>query len=197
MTKLLSLRQQGVARFAQAFQSGAALLRQLAQNLTIPCATHPRMETEMNIVHEFAACSADELKALLDGGSLTVYSVARPVTADQPVERSGTLATFTFASPAFTAASDDIENPVFIANPVAANSVGTPGFARARKADGTVIADFSAGPGDREIKFSEVSFSQGAPVRITTFKFMPEGGWPERPEYYATRPRNGFAMPRT
>jgi hypothetical protein len=151
----------------------------------------------MNVAQDFAACSADEMKALLDGGSLTVYSVARPVTADQPVERSGTLATFIFASPAFAAASDGFENPVFVANPVSASSVGTPGFARARKADGTVIADFSAGPGDREIKFSEVSFSQGAPVRITTFKFMPEGGWPERPEYYATRPRNGFAMPRT
>jgi hypothetical protein len=151
----------------------------------------------MNVAQDFAACSADELKTLLDCGSLTVYSVARPAAADLPVERSGTLATFTFASPAFAAGSDGVENPVFVANPVAANSVGTPGFARARKADGTVIADFSAGPGDREIKFGEVSFSQGAPVRLTTFKFMPEGGWPERPDYYATRPRNGFAMPRT
>ena len=151
----------------------------------------------MNVTQDFTACSVDELKALLDGGSLTVYSVARPVTADQPVERSGTLATFTFASPAFAAASDGIENPLFVANPVSANSVGTPGFARARKADGTVIADFSAGPGDREIKFSEVSFSQGAPVWLTAFRFMPESGWPERPEYYATRPRDGFAMPRT
>jgi hypothetical protein len=151
----------------------------------------------MNVAQEFTACSPEEMKALLDGGSLTVYSVARPAAADLPVERSGTLATFSFASPAFAGASDGIENPVFVANPVSASSVGTPGFARARKADGAVIADFSAGPGDREIKFSEVSFSQGAPVRITTFKFMPEGGWPERPEYYATRPRNGLAMPRT
>src|ERR1700758_3003987 len=115
----------------------------------------------MNVAQDFAACSADELKTLLDGGSLTVYSVARPAAADLPVERSGTLATFTFATPAFAAASDGIENPLFVANPVSANGVGTPGFARARKADGTVIADFSAGPGDREIKFSEVSFSQG------------------------------------
>jgi hypothetical protein len=192
MTKPLSLRQQVVARFAQALPLHPTLSPQLAQNLKIPFATHSRKEIEMNVARDFAACSADELKVLLDGASLTIYSVARPATADQPVERSSTLATFTFASPAFAAASDAMENPVFVANPVAAGSVGTPGFARARKADGTVIADFSAGPGDREIKFSEVSFSQGAPV-----KFMPEGGWPERPEYYATRPRNGFAMPRT
>ena len=151
----------------------------------------------MNVTSDFASCSQDELKALLDGGTLTIYSVARPITADQPVERSGILATFTFASPAFGAASNGLENPVFTVNPVAASSVGTPGFARARKADGTVIADFSAGPGDREIKFSEVSFSQGAPVKLTTFKFIAEGGWPERPEYYDTRPRTGYPMPTT
>ena len=151
----------------------------------------------MNVALDFIECTVDELKALLDGGSLTIYSVARPITADRPVDRSGILATFTFASPAFGAASDGIENPIFAANPVAATSVGTPGFARARKADGTVIADFSAGPGDREIKFSEVSCSVGAPVRLTTFKFTTEAGWPEKPEYYDTRPRPGFAMPKT
>ena len=151
----------------------------------------------MNVTLDFAACSLDELKALLDGGTLTIYSVARPLTADQPVERSGTLATFTFASPAFGAASDGVESPIFAANPVAASSVGTPGFGRARKADGTVVADFSAGPGEREIKFSEVSFSQGAPVKLTTFKFIAEGSWPERPEYYDTRPRTGYPMPAT
>ncbi len=83
----------------------------------------------MNVTTDFVACSLDELKALLDGGTLTVYSVARPITADQPVERSGVLATFTFASPAFAAAADGAENPVFAANPVPASSVGTPGFA--------------------------------------------------------------------
>lgn len=151
----------------------------------------------MNVTQDFTACSLDELKGLMDGGTLTVYSVARPITADRPVERSGTLATFTFASPAFGAASDGIEAPVFAANPVPASSVGTPGFARARKADGTVIADFSAGSGDREIKFSEVSFSQGAPVKLMMFKFIAEGGWPEQPEYYDTRPRTGYPMPTT
>lgn len=151
----------------------------------------------MNVTLEFVSSNQDELKALLDGGSLTIYSVARPLTADQPVERSGILATFTFASLAFGAASDGVETPSFAANPVPASSVGTPGFARARKADGTVIADFSAGPGDREVKFSEVSFSQGAPVKLTAFRFIAEGGWPERPEYYDTHPRTGYPMPAT
>jgi hypothetical protein len=154
------------------------------------------VEIDMNIALAFADCSVDEFKALLDGGTLSVYSVARPITVDRPVDRSGLLATFTFASPAFAPASDGLEKPIFAANPVAASSVGTPGFARALKADGTVVADFSAGPGDREIKFLEVSCSHGAPVTLTKFKFIPEGGWPEKPEYYDTRPRSGFALPR-
>jgi len=149
----------------------------------------------MNVTTELSGLSLDELKALLDGGTLTIYSVGRPIAADEPIERSAVLATFTFATPAFAAAADGVENPSFAANPVPASSVGTPGFARARKADGTVVADFSAGPGDREIKFGEVSFSQGTPVRLTSFKFIAEGGWPEQPEYYQTRPRSGYPMP--
>jgi len=149
----------------------------------------------MNVASEFTSCSEDELKALLAGGTLTVYSVARPVTADRAVDRSDVLATFSFASPAFDAAAVAGETPKFAANPVPAGSVGTPGFARACKADGTVVADFSAGPGHREVKFAEVSCSQGAPVKITSFTFLAEGGWPERPDYYDTHPRPGFAMP--
>lgn len=151
----------------------------------------------MNVAPDLAQLSLDELKALLDGGTLTVYSVARPITADLPVDRSGELAKFTFASPAFGAPGDDgLETPNFAENPTPATSVGTPGFARACKADGTVVCDFSAGPGDREVKFAEVSCSQGAPVKVTKFKFIAEGGWPEKPEYYSTRPRSGYALPR-
>lgn len=148
----------------------------------------------MNVASEFANCSLDELKTLLDGGSLTVYSVARPASADIPVDRSGTLATFTLAAPAFGPSVDGLEAPLFAANPVPASTVGTPGFVRARKADGTVVADFSAGPGDREIKFSEVSCSVGAPLHLVKFTIK-QGDWPERPDYYETRPRSGYPMP--
>lgn len=151
----------------------------------------------MNIANEFISCSTDELKLLLDGGTLAIYSIARPHSADAPVERSVLLATFTFDAPAFGEPSEGLETPLFKANPIAAGNAGTPGFARASKADGSVVADFSAGPGDREIKFSEVSFSQGVPVQITAFKSFAEGGWPERPEYYDTHPRAGYAMPKT
>jgi hypothetical protein len=148
----------------------------------------------MNLAAEFANCSLDELKELLSGGTLTVYSVARPATADIPVDRSGVLATFTFASPAFGPSSEGAEAPLFTPASVPASTTGTPGFARARKADGTVVADFSAGSGDREIKFAEVSCSPGAPVKVIKFTIK-QGDWPERPDYYGTRPRSGYPLP--
>lgn len=148
----------------------------------------------MNLAAEFAKCSLDELKELLNGGTLTVYSVARPATPDIPVDRSGVLATFTFASPAFGPSAEGAEAPLFASGSVPASSTGTPGFARARKADGTVVADFSAGSGDREIKFAEVSCSPGAPVKVVKFTIK-QGDWPERPDYYGTRPRSGYPLP--
>ncbi|MFG1461898.1 hypothetical protein V5F77_03280 [Xanthobacter sp. DSM 24535] len=150
----------------------------------------------MNVAEEFAQASLEEVKAALAGGTLTIYSVARPLTADRPVERSGILTTFTFASPAFGPEDEGVEKPLFVVDAVPAVTVGTPGFARARTADGKVVADFSAGPGDREIKFAEVSCSVGAPVRVASFRFVSEGGWPERPDYYDSHPQPGYSMPR-
>jgi len=149
----------------------------------------------MNIVQAYAGKTADEVKSALDGGTLKVYSVARPSSPDLPVDRSGILVTFTFALPAFGAPKDGVESPAFVENPVPAEQVGTPGFARAFAADGTVVADFSAGSGAREIKFAEVSCSQGAPVKVTKFTFLPENAWPERADYYEAHPRPGYVMP--
>lgn len=152
----------------------------------------------MIVASEFANRSLEEIKELLAGGTLTIYSVARPVNADNAVDRSGKLVAFTFATPAFgTPSEDGTEVPSFTSPVVNATDVGTPGFGRAVTADGKTVADFSVGPGEREIKLAEVSCSAGAPVRIVKFKFNPEGGWPERADYYDTHPRSGYPQPKT
>ena len=75
-------------------------------------------------------------------------------------------------------------------------SVGTPGLARYCKAGGNVVGKYAAGTGDRAIKCRQVSCSNGAPVTVTQFKFMAEADWSERPDYFNTRPRTGYAMPK-
>ncbi len=116
----------------------------------------------MKVASAFEGKNPDELKAELAGGKLVFYSVARPVSADAPVERSEVLATFNFATPAFAASAA----PQFENNPVKASAVGTPGFARAFKADGTAVADFSVGPGKAEIKLSEISTVADFPIEV-------------------------------
>ena len=131
----------------------------------------------MKIAQAFAGCGLDEIKALLAGGTLVIYSVARPESPGKPIERSGVLATFTFASPAFgaEALSDSKMAAAFVANPVTATGVGTPGFARAFKSDGAAVADFSAGPGNTDIKLSEVSTSANYPIGLIGFRVrLPE-----------------------
>jgi hypothetical protein len=150
----------------------------------------------MMVAGEFAQSTLEQIKEACAGGTMLVYSVARPITPEKAVDRSGLLATFTFQTPAFGEAKDGLETPLFVESTVAGHHVGTPGFVRLSKADGSTIADLSAGPGPREVKFTEISVTGGSPVKVATFKFNPEGGWPERPDFYDTRPRPGFPLPK-
>ncbi len=126
----------------------------------------------MKLAASIAGRSTDEVKALLDGGVLKLFSVARPASPDAPITRSSLLATFRFASPAFSdAAEPALQGAVFVDNPVLPEGVGTPGFARAFAADGaTPIADFAVGPGSGEIALSEVSTTPGYPVKLIKFR---------------------------
>ena len=110
------------------------------------------------------------------GAILRVYSCPQPATPDKPVLRNGFLAEFVLSSPAF---EGDVIHP--IESPVAGKDVGVPLFVRATKPDGTPIADFSAGPGDMDVKLASVSCSVGAPVAITKFQIRLGVANPSRP----------------
>ncbi len=124
----------------------------------------------MRLAVAHGACAPEAVKPLLDGGVLRIFSVARPRTPDEPVSRSGLLATFRFAAPAFAGEGGPLSGAVLVENPVNPEGVGTPGFARAYAADGTTpIADFAVGPAGGEILLSEVSTTPGYPVTLTRF----------------------------
>lgn len=116
----------------------------------------------MRLAEAFAGAGPEEIEKALAGGKLALYSVGRPPSPDHAVTRSALLAEYVFASPAF----DDAGAPLFVENPVTAKSVGTPGWARAFSADGAVVADFSAGPGDTQIKLDGLAATPGFPLRI-------------------------------
>jgi hypothetical protein len=123
----------------------------------------------MQLAEAYATKSVDEIKAALAGATLRVYSCPQPATPDKPIIRNQILVEFVLGSPAF-----DGDNVV--AETVPAKYVGTPLWGRATAADGTVVGDFSAGPGDSDIKLTEVSTTKDAPATLTRFRINPEIG---------------------
>jgi len=121
----------------------------------------------MRLTEALASATLDEIKAALDGGKLVLYSTGRPPSADHAVTRSTQLASFAFAARAF---ADGALTPLFAEAPVLAARTGTPGFARAFRADGAVVADFSVGPGAGEVKLAEVSATEGFPIKVVAIK---------------------------
>jgi hypothetical protein len=117
----------------------------------------------MQLAEAYSNKSVDEVKAALAGATLRIYSCPQPVTPDKPIIRNHMLVEFVLGAPAFN--GDDV-----VAETVPAKYVGTPLFARATAADGSVIGDFSAGPGDSDVKLSEVSCSKDAPMKLTRFR---------------------------
>jgi hypothetical protein len=127
----------------------------------------------MRLSEAYASSSLDDIKAALAGGTLTLYSIGRPPTADHPITRSSPLAVFTFASPAFGPdEGEGVLKPLFT-EPAVATHVGTPGFARVAAADGAVVADFSVGPGAFEVKVTETSATPGFPISVSAIKVGP------------------------
>lgn len=129
----------------------------------------------MKLAEAFAKCGVDEVKAALGGATLRVYSCAQPATPEKSVFRNRFLAEFLLETPAF-----DGETIKPVESPVAGKDVGVPLFVRATKPDGTVIADFSAGPGDMDVKLAATSCSVGAPVQIVKFQIRPQSAHPSR-----------------
>jgi len=123
----------------------------------------------MQLAEAYATKSVDEIKAALAGATLRIYSCPQPVTPDKPIIRNHALVEFVLGSPAFN--GDDVA-----AETVPAKYVGTPLFGRATAVDGSVIGDFSAGPGDSDIKLKEVSTSKDAPQTLTRFRLDPNVG---------------------
>jgi hypothetical protein len=127
----------------------------------------------MRVAEAYAAASRDDIMTALAGGKLVIYSTARPPAVDHKVTRSAALATFTFASPAFgsdAASPCGVVAPNLVEASVVATAVGTPSFARVFTAEGTVVADLSAGPGATEVKLSEVSTSPGQPISLVAMR---------------------------
>jgi hypothetical protein len=130
----------------------------------------------MKLAEAYAKCGVDEIKQALEGAILRVYAGQQPERPEKELFRTRFLAEFTLCTPAF---DGDLIKP--LESPVRAKDVGVPIFVRATRSDGSPIADFSAGPGDMDVKLAETSCSTGAPVSIIKFQIRHEVAKPMRP----------------
>lgn len=115
----------------------------------------------------------DGLKALLNSGSLVIYSGVQPATPDTALSADTVLATFTFNNPAF--GSDGLSGGFeqatasFVATTVTAVASGTAAFARAFKSDGTtVIADFTVGTSGADINLNSTGVTINGNVTLSS-----------------------------
>jgi hypothetical protein len=124
----------------------------------------------MKLAEAFGGLAVEEIKTKLAGATVRIYACPPPKAPEKPVTvRNDFLAEFVLQSPAF-----DGDTLLTVENPVVAKGVGVPLFVRVTGADGVVVADFSAGPGDMDVKLAATSCSKGAPVQITKFQIRPE-----------------------
>jgi hypothetical protein len=124
-----------------------------------------------NLSDAAANVEANALAALMNGGTLNLYSGPQPVNANTALAGNTLLASLGFGSPAFGAASGGVID----ANPIAggvAVATGTATFARVLEADGeTVVMDLAVGVANAAIILNSTAIVAGSTVTVSAFAY--------------------------
>lgn len=94
---------------------------------------------------EAADAANDAQLALLDGGTIEIYTTPQPADPTVAITTQTLLAVLTFGTPAFGASAAGIGTANAITPDAAANASGTPAWARLKKSGGTALMDCTAG----------------------------------------------------
>lgn len=119
-----------------------------------------------------ASAAVDALTALLNGGSLRLYTGTRPDTPETPLGANTLLAELHFGTPAFDDAVDGVASATPIADDPAAAATGICAFFRAVASDGsTALLDgsVSAAGGGGDLLLNTVNIVQDSAVSVTAF----------------------------
>jgi hypothetical protein len=111
---------------------------------------------------------ADALGALLDGGTVNIYSGTQPATADTAVTTQTLLATPTFANPAFAAASAGVLTAHAMTDESDAPASGEAVWFRALTSGAAAVLDGSVGTSDADCVLSTVTVIQHGVLSITS-----------------------------
>lgn len=111
----------------------------------------------------------DAMTALLNGGSLRLYSGTEPATPETALSGNTLLAQLTFGSPAFGAASAGVATSNAITQDSSADATGTATFFRCLASNGTtVVYQGTVSTAAADLNLNSVSISSGAAVAVSS-----------------------------
>ncbi len=128
----------------------------------------------MNFAKNTASVALAAACALLNGGTLTIYSGTMPTNPETALSGNTALLVYTFSSTALGAPSYTSPNEMaaasFVASSVNPSATGTASFARCVKSDGTtVVMDLTVGTTATDIILGSTAIVLGTPVALSSF----------------------------
>ena len=135
------------------------------------------MANNFDISNAAASAAADAVTALVNGGTLRIYSGTKPAGVDTALSGNTLLAQLAFGSPAFGAASNGVATANAITADSSADNTGTATFFRAFASNGTTaVFDGEVGTSGSDLNLNSTSIQAGAEVSVTSFTYtQPKG----------------------
>jgi hypothetical protein len=133
------------------------------------------MAKNLKLSNAAANAALDALCALLNGGTLKLYTGTQPATPNTALTDQVLLATLTFGAPAFGAAVDGVATANAITKDSDADFTGAATWFRAASSAGAAEVDGSVGTSGCDVNMATVSVVQHAEISITSMQItMPK-----------------------
>lgn len=111
----------------------------------------------------------DACNAGSGAATLKIYTGTRPANPGTALSGNTLLATLTFSSTAFGAASSGVITAASITSDSTADATGTASFFRVQDSDSNAIIDGDCGTSGSDLNLDTVSISAGVTVSISSF----------------------------
>lgn len=126
-------------------------------------AKNPRLSSEA------ANAEADAVSAMLDGGTVEIYTAPQPLSPEVAITTQTLLAVLDFSTPAFLSAVDGVAVANAISDETDTPATGTASWFRCKTSGGTAVYDGSVGTSDADMVISDTTIVEHARVSIDSF----------------------------
>jgi hypothetical protein len=128
------------------------------------------MAYNTQLSHAASNAAANALTALVNSGTIKIYTGAQPANADTAVSTQTLLGSVTLAATAFGSATNGTATAGAITSGTAA-ATGTAAWFRVCNSGGTGIWDGAIGTSGSNLNLNAVSIQSGATIAISAYTF--------------------------